>query len=142
LTLGYMLQVVPIPCSHRMYICTRACAFCLFVLSNLSNTCVCITRIFRHLHACVGKNDLEAGFFSACPCFLLVAGVGGYALAGVEIEVMSCKFPYFCGWWGGVWVCADDVKLALLVRAQDCLSRGRRFDAGKNSKNREIKCTF
>ena len=28
----------------------------------------------------------------------------------------------------------DDVKLAQLVRARDCQSRGRRFDAGKNSK--------
>ena len=29
----------------------------------------------------------------------------------------------------------DDVKLAQLVRARDCQSRGRRFDSGKNSKN-------
>ena len=29
----------------------------------------------------------------------------------------------------------DDVKLAELVRAQDCQSRGRRFASGKNSKN-------
>jgi len=31
---------------HGVYICTRACAFCLFVLSNLSTTCVCITGVF------------------------------------------------------------------------------------------------
>ena len=30
--------------------------------------------------------------------------------------------------------CVDDVKLAELVRARECLSRGRRFDSGKNSK--------
>ena len=26
----------------------------------------------------------------------------------------------------------DDIKLAQLVRTQDCQSRGRRFDSGKN----------
>jgi len=31
---------------HRVYICTRVYAFCLFVLSNLSTTCVCITGVF------------------------------------------------------------------------------------------------
>jgi len=29
----------------------------------------------------------------------------------------------------------DDVKLAQLVRAQDCQSQGRQFDSGKSSKN-------
>jgi len=33
----------------------------------------------------------------------------------------------------------DDVKLALFVRARDRRSRGRRFDSGKNSKNRELR---
>ena len=33
----------------------------------------------------------------------------------------------------------DDVKLAQLVRARDCLSRGRRFDSGKNSKNKKLR---
>ena len=36
----------------------------------------------------------------------------------------------------------DDVKLAQVVRARDCQSRGRRFDSGKNSKNRELKSTW
>ena len=36
----------------------------------------------------------------------------------------------------------DDVKLAQLVRARDCQSRGRRFDSGKNSKTRELKSTW
>ena len=31
-------------------------------------------------------------------------------------------------------VIRDDVKLAQLVRARDCQSRGRRFDSGKNKK--------
>ena len=33
----------------------------------------------------------------------------------------------------------DDVKLAQLVRAQDCQSRGRRFDSGKNPKTENSK---
>ena len=36
----------------------------------------------------------------------------------------------------------DDVKLAKLFRAWDCQSRGRRFDSGKNLKNREVKSTW
>ena len=33
----------------------------------------------------------------------------------------------------------DDVKLAQLVRAQDCQARGRRFDLGKNPKTENSK---
>jgi len=43
-------------CNHtrrRVYICTYAYAFPLFVLSNFSTTCVCTTRVFEHLHAVV-----------------------------------------------------------------------------------------
>ena len=37
------------------------------------------------------------GVFPACSCLALVAGVGGYVLAGVEIGVLSCIFLYFWG---------------------------------------------
>ena len=37
------------------------------------------------------------GLFSACSWLALVAGVGGYVLAGVEIGVLSCIFLYFWG---------------------------------------------
>jgi len=79
-----------------VYICTRVGAFCLFVLSNPFTTCVCITGVFEHLHEWVGGN-WKWGFFSACSWLALVAGVGGYILAGVEIGVLSCIFLYFCG---------------------------------------------
>jgi len=36
----------------------------------------------------------------------------------------------------------NDVKLAQLVKAWDCQSGGRRFDSGKNSKNRKFKSTW
>ena len=45
-----------------VYICTRVGAFCLFVLSNLSTTCACITGVSEHLHACVG-GDWKWGLF-------------------------------------------------------------------------------
>jgi len=45
-----------------VYICTRVGAFCLFVLSNLSTTCACITGVFQHLHACVW-GDWKWGLF-------------------------------------------------------------------------------
>jgi len=45
-----------------VYICTRVGAFCLFVLSNLSTTCACITGVSEHLHACVW-GDWKWGLF-------------------------------------------------------------------------------
>ena len=56
--------------------------------------------------ACVCRRGLGAGFFPACSWLALVAGVGGYALAGVEIGVLSCIFLFFCGCKGGGCVCA------------------------------------
>ena len=45
-----------------VYICTRVGAFCLFVLSNPSTTCVCITGVFlTPAHVCGG--GLEMGFY-------------------------------------------------------------------------------
>jgi len=79
-----------------VYICTRVGAFCLFVLSNPSTTCVCITGIFHHLLACVNV-DWKRGFFPACSWLALIAGVGGYVLTRVEIGVLSYIFLSFCG---------------------------------------------
>jgi len=78
-----------------VYICTHVGAFCLFVLSNLSTTCACITGVFLTL-ACVCVGGLEVGFVSACSWLALGTGVGGYVLAGVEIGGLSCIFLYFC----------------------------------------------
>jgi len=47
--------------------------------------------------ACVYGGGLEVGFVSACSWLALVAGAGGYVLAGEEIGVLSCVFLYFCG---------------------------------------------
>ena len=47
--------------------------------------------------ACVCVGGLEVGFLSACSWLALVAGVGGYVLAGVEIGVLSCNFSIFAG---------------------------------------------
>jgi len=45
----------------------------------------------------VWEGGLEVGGFSACSWLALLAGVGGYVLAGVEIGVLSCVLLYFCG---------------------------------------------
>jgi len=54
-----------------VYICTRVGAFCLFVLSNPSTTCVCITGVFS-TPACVCGGELEVRVFShlfmVCAC--------------------------------------------------------------------------
>ena len=55
---------------HRVYICTRVRAICLFVLSNLSTTCVCITGAFQHPHAWVrgGWNGVFFSLSMVCAC--------------------------------------------------------------------------
>ena len=77
----------------HMHSCRR---IFLFALSNPSTTCVFITGVFW-TPACVGEGNLEVRGFPACSWLALVAGVGGYVLAGVEIGVLSCIFLYFCG---------------------------------------------
>ena len=44
----------------------------------------------------MGGGGLEVFFFPACSWLALVAGVGSYVLAGVEMGVLSFKFFYFC----------------------------------------------
>ena len=58
------------------------------------------------------------------------------------------KHQKICGFVGGrrgavvvIDFIRDDVKLAQLVRAQDCQFRGRWFESGKNSINRKVKST-
>jgi len=43
------------------------------------------------------RGDWKWGPFPACPWLALVAGVGGYVLAGVEMGVVSCTFSTFVG---------------------------------------------
>ena len=81
---------------RRLYTCTVVGAFCVFVLSNPSTTCVCITGNFQHQHACV-VGDWKWEFFPACSFLAFVAGVGGYVLTWVQIGVLSYTFLHFCG---------------------------------------------
>ena len=60
---------------------------------------------FQNQHACVVR-DWKRVFFPFCSLLSLVAAVGGYFFKGVEIGALSCIFLYFCGCWGGGWVCA------------------------------------
>ena len=54
---------------------------------------------------------------------------------------MRCSQDFFLAEFGPglVVYIQGDVKLAQLVRARDCQSRGGRFNSGKNWKNRELK---
>ena len=58
-----------------MYICTLVGAFCLFVLSSPSTTCVCITGIFSSTCMRV-LGDRKWDFLPACSWLALDAGVG------------------------------------------------------------------
>ena len=72
-----------------MYICVHVHAYvygCVCASMILLDTLRLVTKIF----------DLYIRV-SACSWLALVTGVGGYALAGVEIGVLSCTFLYFCG---------------------------------------------
>jgi len=80
-----------------VYICTRVGAFCLFVLSNPSTTCVCITRVFL-TPACVCGGGLEMGFSpslfmvsACCLCRRLCFG------RGRDRGFVLYVFLYFCG---------------------------------------------
>ena len=73
-------------CRRILFICTVQSLYYMRVYHRCSITPACV---------CVGGS--EVGFFPACSWLVLVAGVGGYVLAGVEIGGLSCIFLYFCG---------------------------------------------
>ena len=73
-------------CRHILFFCTVQSLYYMRVYHRCFLTLVCV---------CVG--GLEVRFVSSCSWLALVAGVGGYVLAGVEIGVLSCIFLYFCG---------------------------------------------
>jgi len=90
-------------CTH-IHLYTRACG--VHMHSYRRNLFICTVQSLYYMHvyyrcfltpACVCLWGLEVGFVSACSWLVLVAGVGGYVLAGVEIGVLSCIFLYFCG---------------------------------------------
>jgi len=79
-------------CVH-MYLCSRI----LFICTVQS---LYYMRVYHRCFltpACVRVGGLEVGFISACSWFALVAGVGGYVLAGSEIGVLSRIFSIFAG---------------------------------------------
>jgi len=81
----------------RVGVHMHSCMRILFVCTAQS---LCYMRVYHRCFltpACVCVGGLEVGFFPACSWLALVAGVGGYVLAGVEIGGLSCTFLYFCG---------------------------------------------
>jgi len=87
-----------------VYICTRVGAFCLFVLSNPSTICVCITGVFL-TPACVCVGGLEVGFLfslfmvSACCWRGRLYFVRGRDRGFVLYISLFCEVS---GWWVGV----------------------------------------
>jgi len=87
-----------------MYICTRVVAFCLFVLSNPSTTCVCITGVFL-TPACMCRGGWEERGWnrvkmdSAC-CWRGRLCFGRGRDRGVVLHVSL--FLRVSGWWVGV----------------------------------------
>jgi len=80
-----------------MYICTRVGALCLFVLSNLSTTCVCITGVCS-TPECVYRRELELGFIivnACCWCGRLCFGRG----RDTSFVLYIFLFLRVLGWW-------------------------------------------
>ena len=78
----------------HMHSCRR---FLFFLFCPISLLHVRVSQVFLNacMRACEG---IRSGFCCpACSWLALVAGVGGYVLAGIEIRVLSCIFLYFCG---------------------------------------------
>ena len=75
-------------CRRILFICTFQSLYYMRVYHRCFLTLACV---------CVG-GGLEVGFVSACSWLALVAGLGGYVLAGLEIGVLSYIFLYFSGY--------------------------------------------
>ena len=92
-----------------MYVCVYVCIYiyiralvgvhmhsCRRILFVRTVQSLYYVRVFLTL-ACVCVGGLEVGFVSASSWLVLVTGVGGYVLAGLEIGGLSSIFLYFCG---------------------------------------------
>ena len=77
----------------HMHSCRRIWFIC--IVQSLYYMCV-YHRCFL-TSACEFVGGLEVGVFPACSWLVLVAGVGGSVLAGVEIRGLFCILLYFCG---------------------------------------------
>ena len=84
----------------HIHVYTRACgctyahvyAHFIYLYSPIPLLHACVSQVFfKFLHAWVG-GDWKWGFFPACSWLVLVPGVGGYVLAGVETGGLSCIF--------------------------------------------------
>jgi len=99
----YVYMYVCVYVCIYIYIHTRvgvhmhSCKRILFVCTVQSLYYMCVYHRCFLTPACVRGVGLGVGVFPACSWLALVAGVGGYVLAGVEIGVSSCIFLYFCG---------------------------------------------
>ena len=84
-------------CIHaRVGVHMHSCRRILFICTVQS---LCYLHMYHRCFlapACVCGGGLEVGFFPVSSWLALVAGVGVYVLAGVEIGVLSCIFLYFC----------------------------------------------
>jgi len=83
-------------CKCILFICTEQSLYYMRVYHKL----------FFNTYMCAYEGIRKWDFFVLCSWLKLVAGVGGYVLAGVEIGGLSCIFLYSCGCSSGGWVCA------------------------------------
>ena len=95
----YMYAYIFIYARMWVYICTRVGAFCLFVLSNLSTTCACITGLNTCMRVCGGIGNgvcfrlfmVSACYWCGSLCF------GGGRDTGFVLYISL--FLRVLGWW-------------------------------------------
>ena len=91
-----------------VYICTGVGAFCLFVLSNPSTTCVCIAGVFLTT-ACVCGGELEVGVVSSLFIVSACCWRGRLCFGrGIDRGFVLYISPFWqvIGWWVSVLVYA------------------------------------
>ena len=110
-----------------VYVRTRVSAFCLFVLSNPSTTCVCITGVFS-TPACACGAGLEVGGFPSL--FMVSTWCWRQRLCfDRDSDRDFVLYISLClrvlGWWGGVclYTCAHTHKLLRPQAPGEKLSR-------------------
>jgi len=76
----------------RVGVHMHSCRRILFICTVQSLCYMCVYHRCFLIPACVWVGGLKVGVLSACSWLVLVAGVGGYVLVGVEIGALSCIF--------------------------------------------------
>jgi len=134
----YMYAYILIYARVWVYICTRVGAFCLFVLSNLSTTCACITCVSEHCMIVCG--GIGSGFvfslFMVSACYWRGRLCFGRGRDKGFVLYISLFLRVF-GWW----VCVCLYTRVHTHKLLGCLCVGRTPGELEESRSTKVHCT-